>query len=140
MEGLLTAYGRDEHPSAKMMKDELRGLRETSVAFPVVFLAIAAFMAATVLTRLVKLQRQQIAQLRAFGYTSSSVAFHYLKFVLVPVAAATALSGTLGMWAGRGFVSLYQQFSQFPALVFTPDWGAMAIGLTGERPLWCLEF
>ena len=129
--GGLTAYGRDEHPSAKMMQDELRGLRGTSVAFPVVFLAIAAFMAGTVLTRLVKLQRQQIAQLRAFGYTSSSVAFHYLKFVLVPVAGATALSGTLGMWAGRGFVSLYQQFFQFPALVFTPDWGALAIGLTG---------
>ncbi len=67
--GGLTAYDREDHPSAKLMRDEIRQLKGFSVAFPAVFLAVAAFMTSAALTRLVKLQRQQIAQLKAFGYS-----------------------------------------------------------------------
>jgi len=99
------------------------------VAFPAVFLAVAAFMTSTALTRLVKLQRQQIAQLKAFGYSPFAVGSHFLKFALVPAAAATLLSLTLGMWAGRAFVSLYHRFFQLPYLQFIPDWAALAAGI-----------
>jgi putative ABC transport system permease protein len=68
--GGLVAYSRKDHASAVRLNDELRVLRGLSVAFPAVFLSIAAFMTSAVLTRLIRLQREQIAQLKAFGYSS----------------------------------------------------------------------
>jgi putative ABC transport system permease protein len=87
--GGLVAYGREDHLSAKQIDDRVRVLRGFSVAFPSVFLSIAAFMTGAVLTRLVRLQREQIAQLKAFGYSSGQVGWHYLKFALVIVVVAT---------------------------------------------------
>ena len=67
--GGLVAYGRPEHASAQRLDDELRVVRGLSLAFPAVFLSIAAFMTSAVVARLIRLQREQIAQLKAFGYT-----------------------------------------------------------------------
>jgi putative ABC transport system permease protein len=46
------------------LNDELRVLHGLSFAFPAVFLSIASFMTSAVLTRLIRLQREQIAQLK----------------------------------------------------------------------------
>lgn len=127
--GGLSAYDRERHLSAKLMEDEITQLRSFAVSFPAVFLSIAAFMVSAVLGRLVKLQREQIAQMKAFGYSRFSVASHYVKFAFVPVLAATILSSTLGMWAARALISLYQRFFNFPALVFQPDWSSLFVAL-----------
>jgi putative ABC transport system permease protein len=100
-------------------------LRGFAIAFPTVFLSIAAFMASAVLTRLIRLQREQIAQLKAFGYSSAQVGWHYLKFALVIVTLATIIGGLLGLWMGNGVVIVYRRFFHFPALPFRPDWSAM---------------
>ena len=47
------------------LNDEIRVLHALSVAYPLVFLSVAAFMVNAVLARLVRLQREQIAQLKA---------------------------------------------------------------------------
>jgi putative ABC transport system permease protein len=127
--GGLSSYDRTQHPSAKLLRDEITQLRGFSIAFPAVFLSIAAFMVSAVLTRLVRLQREQIAQMKALGYSPFAVGFHYVKFALVAVGVATLLSATLGMWAGSAFVSLYRRFFQFPSLQFVPDWRALAAAL-----------
>ncbi len=120
--GGLVAYGRRDHPSASRLDDEIRILKAISVAFPAVFLSIAAFMSSTVLTRLVRLQREQIAQLKAFGYSSYEVGFHYLKFAVVIVAGATVIGGCAGTFLGTGVVRVYHQFFKFPELHFHPHW------------------
>ncbi len=125
--GGLVAYGRRDHASAIRLDDELRVLRGLSVAFPAVFLSIAAFMSSAVLTRLVRLQREQIAQLKALGYSSRQVGWHYMKFALVIVAAATLVGGFAGMWLGTNVVSVYHRFFRFPSLTFHPDWGMFAV-------------
>ena len=61
------AYTRKDHPSAQRLDDELRVLYTLSVAYPLVFLSVAAFMVNAVLSRIVRLQREQIAQLKALG-------------------------------------------------------------------------
>ncbi|MEZ5582595.1 MAG: hypothetical protein R3F37_07365 [Candidatus Competibacteraceae bacterium] len=38
--------------------------------FPVIFLGVAAFLLNVVITRLIGLQREQIAALKAFGYSN----------------------------------------------------------------------
>lgn len=127
--GGLVAYDRKDHPSAVRLNDELRVLHGISVAFPAVFLSIAAFMSSAVLSRLIRLQREQIAQLKAFGYSSRQVGLHYLKFALVIVFAATVLGGGAGIWLGGGVVNVYHRFFRFPNLVFEFDPPAVLLAL-----------
>ena len=127
--GGLVAYDRHDHPSAQRLSDELRVLRGLSVAFPAVFLSIAAFMSSAVLTRLIRLQREQIAQLKAFGYSSTQVGVHYLKFAIVIVAGATVVGGCAGMLLGRGVVQVYHRFFRFPDLHFHPNWPMFGVAI-----------
>jgi putative ABC transport system permease protein len=130
--GGLVAYDRRDHASAKQLDDEITQLNVMSLAFPIVFLSIAAFMTSAVLARLVHLQREQIAQLKAFGYSSRQVGIHYLKFALIIVVLGVIIGGIAGLWAGTGVVSLYQKFFRFPALVFYPDFGAMGMAFSAS--------
>ena len=127
--GGLVAYGRRDHASATRLNDELRVLHGISVAFPAVFLSIAAFMSSAVLTRLVRLQREQIAQLKAFGYSSWQVGFHYLKFALFIVVCATAFGSGAGLWLGTSVVAVYHRFFRFPLLTFHPDWRMFGVAI-----------
>ncbi len=127
--GAQGAYTRQDHNSAKRLDDELRVVRALSVAYPVVFLSVAAFMVNAVLARLVRLQREQIAQLKALGYSSWQVGWHYLNYALVIVVLGTLAGGFIGRWAGGGLVRIYDLFFRFPALNFRMDYGALGIAL-----------
>jgi putative ABC transport system permease protein len=127
--GAYGAYTRKDQASAARLGDELRVLHALSVAYPLVFLSVAAFMANAVLARLVRLQREQIAQLKALGYSSWQVGMHYLSFALVFVALGTALGGISGRVMGGGLVELYTKFFRFPVLEFRMDYGALGLAL-----------
>jgi putative ABC transport system permease protein len=86
-------------------------------------------MSSAVLTRVVRLQREQIAQLKAFGYSSWDVGIHYLKFALVIVALGTLLGSVIGFWLGNNIVVVYHRFFRFPYLPFKPDTTAIASAL-----------
>ena len=123
------AYGRGEHPSHIRVSDEIRVLRTMSVGFPIVFLSVAAFMINAVLSRLLALQREQIAILKAFGFTNRQVVVHYLKFALVIVTAGTVLGAIGGLILGHNIVGLYHRFFRFPELVFRLDQQALPLAL-----------
>ena len=130
--GALVAFDRTEHVSSKLIDDRIAMLKGFAVAFPVIFLSIAAFMTSAALTRLVRLQREQIAQLKAFGYSSRAVGLHYFQFALAAVLAATLLGSTVGLWLGQNMVEIYRRFFQFPNLAFRPDWWALALALAAS--------
>lgn len=123
------AHDRTEHASSKLIDDRIAILRGFALAFPAIFLAIAAFMASAALTRLVRLQREQIAQLRSFGYSSTAVGWHYFQFALAAVFMATLIGSAAGLWLGHNMVALYRRFFQFPNLIFHPDWTALLLAL-----------
>ena len=125
--GGLIAYDRRDHASAKQLNDELAMLNGMAIAYPVVFLSIATFMTSAVLARVIRLQREQIAQLKAFGYSSRQVGLHYLKFAMVIVAIGLLVGGGAGAWLGSNVVGLYQKFFQFPALIYHSDFAAIGI-------------
>src|SRR5207248_2654536 len=104
------AYTRRDQPSASRLGDELRVLHALSVAYPVIFLSVAAFMVNAVLARLVRLQREQIAQLKALGYSSWQVGLHFMKFALVIVVLGSVIGGIVGRFMGEWFVNLYTIF------------------------------
>lgn len=121
------AYSRRDHPSHIRVSDEIRVLRILSIGFPTVFLGVAAFMTNAVLSRLLALQREQIAILKAFGFPNGQIIEHYLKF-----AAVIALGGTIGgliggNLLGRWLVKLYELFFRFPDLAFRLDRSAVLI-------------
>jgi putative ABC transport system permease protein len=106
----LTAYGRRNHSSDKALNGEIQILKGLSIAFPVVFLSISTLMIAGLLARSVHVQREQIAQLKALGYSALQLGAHYLKFALVIIASGLLLGIVIGIWLGSDVVSLYHKF------------------------------
>jgi putative ABC transport system permease protein len=127
--GAQGAYTREDHNSAKRLDDELQVVHALSLAYPVVFLSVAAFMVNAVLARLVRLQREQIAQLKALGYSSWQVGRHYLNYAFVIVVFGTVIGGLVGRWMGGGLLSIYDLFFRFPELKFRMDYSALGIAL-----------
>lgn len=127
--GGLGAFGRKDHPSHIRVTDEIRVLTILSIGFPAVFLGVAAFMTNAVLTRLLSLQREQIAILKAFGFTNRQIVVHYLKFAFVMVLAGLGLGLLGGVGLGKNLVVMYELFFKFPDLRFRLDGPAVAIAL-----------
>jgi putative ABC transport system permease protein len=123
------AYGRVDHPSHIRVSDEIHVLSTLAIGFPVVFLSVAAFMTNAVLSRLLALQREQIAILKAFGFTNRAIVTHYLKFAFVMVAGGTVFGGFGGVLLGHRLVELYHRFFRFPELAFRLDQTALPLAL-----------
>lgn len=112
------AYDRESHPSHTRLRDEIRVLQGLSVGFPIVFLGVAAFMTNAVMSRQITLQREQIAILKAFGFSNREIGGHYLKFALVIVLVGTGLGILGGIGLGHKLVIMYHLFFRFPELDF----------------------
>ena len=123
------AYARRDHPSHIRVSDEIRVLQTLSIGFPLVFLSVAAFMTNAVLTRLLALQREQIAILKAFGYSNRQIVLHYLKFAFVMVAVGTLFGAVGGVFLGLRLVTMYHLFFRFPDLAFRLDRSALLVAL-----------
>ncbi|HET7461776.1 MAG TPA: FtsX-like permease family protein [Longimicrobium sp.] len=129
--GGLGAYGRADQLSNHVIGDEIRQNRATGTVIPVMILAIAAFLLNVVLSRLVGTEREQIAVLKAFGYTPREVGRHYLAFAFAAVLLGAAIGIGVGMWLGRGLVGLYADVFRFPDLRYRATWplvlGSLAV-------------
>jgi len=112
------AYTRDDQLSHRFLTEELRGLETMAAVFPTIFLGVAAFLLNVVVTRLISTQREQIAILKAFGYSNAEVGWHFVKLVLVIVALGLAIGVAVGVWMGRGMSGIYAEFYRFPFLVY----------------------
>jgi putative ABC transport system permease protein len=119
--GSLGAHGRDLHPSARMLDDEIEQLSVMATAMPIIFLGVAAFLLNVVLSRLVYLQRPQIAALKAVGYADRQIGVHYLKLVSIIVLIGALIGTALGAWLGGGLTQMYTDFFFFPDLAFELD-------------------
>ena len=55
-----------------------------------------------VISRTVSTQREQIAALKAIGYSNFDVGVHYTKLVLFIVLIGVAAGTAVGVWLGKG--------------------------------------
>src|SRR3954453_11191804 len=116
--GCLGAYPRKDQLSNLLLESDIQSLRSAGLIAPTIFLCVAAFLLNVVMTRLTSLQREQIAALKAFGYTNFQIAWHYMKFVLL-ITFFGGLVGTFaGMWLAHDFTKLFLRVYQYPELVF----------------------
>jgi putative ABC transport system permease protein len=125
--GGLGAFGRADQPSHKFVSNEINELRGMALVVPTIFLSVAAFLLNVVLSRLIGTQREQIAALKAFGYTRWEVALHYLKLVLLIVSAGVILGVAVGARLGLGLAELYTRFFRFPVFAFHLDAGVVLL-------------
>ncbi|MGZ5214707.1 MAG: ABC transporter permease [Caldimonas sp.] len=109
------AHGRTEQTSHAMLDNEIKEQRVLGTVLPAIFLGVAAFLLNVVVSRLVATQREQIATLKAIGYANLAIGVHYLKLVLVIVAAGLALGVFVGDRLGTMFTGLYAEFFHFPS-------------------------
>lgn len=116
--GGLGAVPRARQPSHLMLSGELTQLQGMALVLPLIFLGVAAFLVNVVLSRIVAVQRSQIATLKAVGYTDREVGAHYLALCGVIVTLGTVLGVALGAWLGRAMVGLYTEYFHFPVFVY----------------------
>ena len=127
--GSIGAYGRDDHPSHEFVANEIVQLRTMAMTAPVIFLVVTAFLMNVVISRLVTTQREQIATLKALGYTRLTLAIHYLKFVAVVVVLGSIVGAAAGIRLGQAMTALYTQFFAFPVYGFLLSYPSLLLGI-----------
>ncbi len=124
LDTLLAPYGnegaitRQHQVSNRILTDELSQLRALAGMVPLVFLGVAAFLVNMVLGRLIAMQRQEIAMLKAVGYSNREVGRHYLGLALVVMIPGGLLGVLGGVSLGRVVLDIYAAIFRFPDLYF----------------------
>lgn len=139
--GGLGAIPRQLQLSHWTLESELQQLRSIGIAMPMIFLLVAAFVLNIALSRVLTLQRPQLAALKALGYGNRELAWHYLKWALLVTAAGATIGVAVGGWLGAGLTDLYEQYFKFPQVTYrlTPGvvLGAIAVSLlSGTLGVW----
>jgi putative ABC transport system permease protein len=116
--GGLGAYGRKNQLSHRYLSEEFRQLGQMAAIFPVIFLGVAAFLLNIVVSRLVSTQREQIASLKAFGYSNLAISLHYVKLIILIVLLGVAGGLAAGAWFGKGMSEMYMDYYRFPSLTY----------------------
>jgi putative ABC transport system permease protein len=119
--GSTGAYSRKEQMSHAFLDAELRQLAALARVIPPIFLLVSAFLINITLSRLIALEREQIGLLKAIGYGRATIAWHYIKLVLVIALIGIAVGAAAGAQLGRGMTHLYAEFFHFPFLLFRAE-------------------
>ncbi len=125
------AVARDRQASNYVLQSELDNLSSIAVIVPLVFLGVAVFLVNVVISRLVSLDRTQIAVLKALGYRDTRIALHYLALVALIASIGAALGVALGIWAGRWMTGLYAEIFRFPHHAYGASPGLVGFTLAG---------
>ena len=127
--GSTGAYGRDRMPSDRFLTEELRQLATMAAFLPTFFLVIAAFLVNIALARIIATERSNIGLLKAFGYSSAAVAWHYAKSALLLGAIGALIGSAAGVGLGRWMASVYRDYYHFPRLDFDPPVSTFLVAL-----------
>ncbi|HRW72656.1 MAG: FtsX-like permease family protein [Burkholderiaceae bacterium] len=123
------ATGRADQLSHHFLDQEFKQLATMARLFPAIFLGVAAFLLNVVFKRLIGTQRDQVAILKAFGYTTRQVALHYGLIVTLICLLGSAIGVGLGVWLGQHLSGLYRINFRFPFLDFHLGLPVMAAGI-----------
>lgn len=140
---ILKSYGgtgthdREDQISHAFLDSELQQLRAMAVIIPPIFLFVSAFLVNMILTRLIALEREQVGLMKAVGYSSLDVAWHYAKLTLLIAIIGIVIGSLAGNWLGRGMTRLYAEFFSFPFLIFRQslDLYVIAAGVSAAAAL-----
>jgi putative ABC transport system permease protein len=127
--GALDAYTLDEQPSNAALQEDVAGFAEMSVMFPAFFLIAAAFATYVMLGRMVAAQQANIGTLRASGFKSRTILWHYAAIGVAVGIAASIIGVIIGALLAEAITRLYTGALSIPAAVVDVRAGTVAIGL-----------
>ena len=127
--GGLGAIARKNQLSHKFLQTEFNQLKTMATVFPVVFMSVAAFLLNVVFSRLIATQRDQIAILKAFGYSHAAIGGHYAAMVSIVIALGSLAGIGGGLMLGKLLAGLYMSFYRFPYLDFVVSPQAILIAI-----------
>jgi putative ABC transport system permease protein len=116
--GGLGAFDRRDQLSHQFVDNEIEQNRNMGLFAPSIFLGVSAFLINVVMSRTINSQREQIAALKAFGYSNLEVGWHYIKSVLLIAAIALAVGIPAGAWFGWLVTGMYARLFHFPVFLF----------------------
>ncbi|MHB1023998.1 MAG: ABC transporter permease, partial [Acidobacteriaceae bacterium] len=114
-------YVRSDQISHRFISDEISQNRISANVIPAIFLVVAALLVHLSFTRLVNMQRSEIAVIKAFGYSNWQVGLHYVEFSVLVAMGGYLLGCIVGWYFGIRLASLYAEFYRFPILVYRPE-------------------
>lgn len=123
------AIGRADQRSHRYLDEELRQLATLARLFPLVFLAVAAYVLHVVLGRLVSVEREQIGTLRAFGFGTGELWRHYAGFALAVGMLGAVIGIALGVVLGWLVAGLYRDYFRLPSLDYAVSPGVLLLAL-----------
>ncbi len=112
--GGIGAYARKDQLSNRFLSEELKQQKTIATIFPIIFFGVAAFLLNVVVSRLISLQREQIAGLKAFGYSDFDVGLHYTKLVLLIVSLGIIIGIAAGIKMGQAMSNIYMLLYSLP--------------------------
>ena len=89
-----------------------------AVIVPLIFLGVAAFLLNVVLRRTVAVQREQIAALKALGYSNGRLGLHYVQWAMAVVSVGSIVGIVAGLLLANGMLGFYMEYFRFPFLVY----------------------
>ena len=123
------SFGRKDQPAARVLEDEFSQLRTNATIFPLFFLFVAAFLLNVVLSRLVASQREEIAALKAFGYTDRRDRLALPRLRHRGGGARGGRGHPRRGLDGRALQPSLQDYFRFPSIPSVIDWGAVGVGV-----------
>lgn len=128
--GGIGAYGRKDQLSHLLLTSDIDGLKVHGTVAPTIFLSVAAFLLNVVLSRVLALQREQIAALKAFGYSNLQIGWHFLKLVLMIILLGAAIGIPGGAYLARVFTQMIALVYQYPELIIVIKPSVIATAIT----------
>jgi putative ABC transport system permease protein len=136
------AFGRSEHISHVTIDGQIQRLHDTVKYSAPVFVGLIGFLLHMLMMRHVETERGQIGAMKAFGFTNGDIVWHYVKFLLIIVAAGLGAGMFIGAQLGEAATLSYTRRFHFPFISYSIDpWiylQAMVVQLGGAM-IGCLQ-
>jgi putative ABC transport system permease protein len=126
--GGIGAIARADQLSNWFLMNEIDQLGTMARILPTIFLVVAAFLTNMVLARIIATERSEIGLMKAFGYRSTEIGWHYARMVIAITGVGIAIGWLIGAWFGKVSTELYAEFYRFPLLIFVPKPSSFAAG------------
>ena len=130
--GVIAASPRSQFMSVQFLESDIVGLKVSASVMPTLCLFIVAVVLNVVIGRLVAGQRTVVGTLKALGYPSGIITFHYLGFGIAVGLFGALFGSAIGLLLQRGLLSIYQTVYELPiaSAGFYPELIEVSVGLS----------
>ena len=114
--GLNELVEKKDQISYNFVELELTSIRSMASSLPLVFLMMAAVVLYLMMKRVIEQERTQIGVLKAFGYSGTQIALHYMCYGAVTGVVGGLLGCILGFYMSEFYFYMFMEFFYMPPM------------------------